>query len=76
MDTVDLDSYYPGYEDYCNNLNSKVPFEDYLDLERKIEIYERALEELEEVLTDSIQYKKAEKIKISLAIIDDMKSEL
>lgn len=74
MDTVDLDSYYPGYDDYCDN--AKVPFEDYRKLEDKIEAYDRAREELQEVLEDTEQYKPLEMIKLSRAIIEDLKKEL
>lgn len=74
MDTVDLDSYYPGYDEYCDS--AKVPFEDYRNLEDKIEIYEKALKELEEVLTNDEQYKPLEMIKLSKAILGDMKREL
>ena len=74
MDTVDLDSYYSGYDDYCDS--ATVPFEDYRNLEDKIEIYEKAMNELEEVLTDSEQYGPIEMIKLSRAILEDMKREL
>lgn len=75
MNTRDLDSYYPGYEDYYED-KSKVPFEDYRNLEDKIEIYENAFEELEEVLADNEQYTLVEMIKLSRAILEDMKREL
>lgn len=75
MNTQDLSSYYPGYEDYYED-RAKVPFEDYKTLEDKIEAYDKAREELEEVLEDTEQYKPLEMIKLSRAIIEDLKREL
>lgn len=75
MNTVDLPSYIPGYEEYQER-TSRVPYEDYAKLEEKIEIYEKAMEELEEVLSDSEQYGPLEMIKLSKAILEDMKREL
>ena len=48
MDTRDLTSYYPGYEDRDND--AKVPFEDYRNLEDKIEVYEKTIDEMEDIL--------------------------
>lgn len=75
MDTIDLTSYYSGYGDYCEN-NAKVPFEDYRELEDKIEIYENSTNELEDILEDTEQYGPLEKIKLIKSIIEDLKNEL
>lgn len=74
MDTRDLTSYYPGYEDRDND--AKVPFEDYRRLEDKIEIYEQAIDYAEEVLLDNEQYTAEEKLKELKRIIEEMKEEL
>ncbi len=75
MSTKDLDSYYPGYEDY-EERKVKVPFEDYLKLEKQIENYEKAVEELEGLLYDSEQYKSLEMIELSKTILKDLKEAL
>ncbi len=75
METIDLTSYYPGYEDF-EERKSKVPFEDYLELEEKLEVYEKSSEELEEVIFDTEQYSESEKIELCKAILKDMKKEL
>lgn len=74
MSTEDLTSYYPGYEDYEDK--AKVPFEDYRKLEDQIKTYERAVDELEEILNDTKQYKTLEMIKLSKSILEDLKEEL
>ena len=51
MDTKDLISYYPGYENY-EERKSKVPFEDYRVLEDKIEIYDKVVEEIKDTIED------------------------
>ena len=75
MDTRDLDSYYPGYEDF-EERDSKISSEEYKILEDKIEMYEKAREELEEILEDDRQYKPLEIVKLSKSIIEDLKKEL
>lgn len=75
METRDLDSYYPGYDEYCED-RSKVPFEDYRELEDKLEIYEKIFEELEELINDSEQYTDSKKVVLSKAIIEDLRRKL
>lgn len=74
MDTRDLTSYYPGYEDRDND--AKVPFEDYRKLEDKIEVYEKAISYAEGVLLDNEQYTTEEKFKELKRIIEEMEKEL
>lgn len=74
MNTQDLTSYYPGYEDRDND--AKVPFEDYRILEDKLEIYKYAIDYVEEVLLDDEQYTTEEKFKELKKIIEEMKEEL
>lgn len=74
MDTRDLTSYYPGYED--RDSEAKVPFEDYRNLEDKLEIYEKAIDYVEEVLLDDEQYTAEEKFKELKRIIGEMKEQL
>lgn len=74
MDTRDLTSYYPGYEDRDND--AKVPFEDYRKLEDKLEVYETTINHAEEVLLDTEQYATEEKVKELKRIIEEMKEQL
>lgn len=74
MDTRDLTSYYPGYEDRDND--AKVPFEDYRKLEDKLEIYKQAIDYVEEILLDNEQYTTEEKLKEIKRILEEMKEEL
>lgn len=74
MDTRDLTSYYPGYED--RNSAAKVPFDDYRKLEDKLEVYEKAIDYVEEVLLDDEQYTTEEKFKELKRIIEEMKEQL
>ena len=74
METQDLDSYYPGYEDIDEYI--KVPFEDYRELEDKLEVYEKAIDYAEEILLDNEQYTTEEKFKELKRIIEEMKEEL
>lgn len=74
MDTRDLPSYYPGYEDRDND--AKVPFEDYRKLEDKLEIYKQAIDYVEEVLLDDEQYTTEEKFEELKRIIEEMKEQL
>lgn len=73
MNTVDLTSYIPGYEEYQERI-SRVPYEDYADLEEKIETYEKAIEEIEIILSNITDYKYD--IQCVRAVIEDMKREL
>lgn len=75
MRTEDLDSYYPGYEDY-EERKSRVPFEDYLKLENQIKDYEKAVNELRAILIEANEYEALEMIELSKAILEDLKSEL
>lgn len=75
MSTKDLDSYYPGYEDF-EERKSRVPFEDYKKLEDQIEKYEKAVNALEEILYNTKEYEALEMIKLSKAILKDLKREL
>lgn len=75
MNTVDLSSYYPGYEDYCER-NSNVPYEDYAKLEEQIEIYKKSVDELTEILYNAKEYKALEMVNLSKAILEDLKREL
>lgn len=74
MDTRDLTSYYPGYEDRDND--AKVPFEDYRKLEDKLEVYKQAIDYVEEILPDNEQYTTEEKLKEIKRILEEMKEEL
>ena len=74
MDTRDLTSYYPGYEDRDND--AKVPFEDYRKLEDKLEVYEKAISYAEGVLLDDEQYTTEEKFEELKRIIEEMKGQL
>ena len=73
MDTRDLTSYYPGYEDRDND--AKVPFEDYRKLEDKIEVYEKTIDEIEDILA-SDEYVSLEKVREIKNILNEMKEEL
>lgn len=75
MSTKDLDSYYPGYEDY-EERKAKVPFEDYLKLEDQIEAYKKAVNDLREILIEMNEYEALEKIELSKTILEDLKEEL
>lgn len=74
MDTRDLTSYYPGYEDRDND--AKVPFEDYRKLEDKLEIYKQAIDYVEGTLLDDEQYTTEEKFEELKRIIEEMKEQL
>ena len=73
MDTRDLTSYYPGYED--RDSEAKVPFEDYRRLEDKIEVYEKTIDEIEDILA-SDEYVSLEKVREIKNILNEMKEEL
>lgn len=72
MNTADLESYCPGYED--RNAEAKVPFEDYRSLEDKIEIYKKAIEEINEVTTQPEDF--IYDFQCIKAILEDLKKEL
>ena len=73
MDTRDLTSYYPGYEDRYDD--AKVPFEDYRRLEDKLEVYEKAIDEIEDILASN-EYVSLEKVREIKNILNEMKEEL
>lgn len=73
MDTVDLTSYYPGYDEYCED-RAKVPFEDYRILEDKLEIYEKMINELEDIFESG--YEAYGKLELITALIKETKKEL
>ena len=70
METKDLDSYYPGYDDYCER-NSTVPFDEFMKTEEQKEMFKAKLQEISELIEDD-QYSSEEKIKYIKAIIDEV----
>lgn len=74
METQDLDSYYPGYDEYCER-NSTVPFDEFMKTEEQKEIFKAKLQEISELIEDD-QYSVEEKIKYTKAIIDEMELDL
>lgn len=76
IDTVDLTSYQPGYDDYCEEIEkeNRVPYHDYERLENKISIYENFIEDLENVFEESNE--NAEKLKYVQALLEDLKGDL
>lgn len=75
MSTQDLDSYYPGYEDY-EERKSRVPYDDYAKLEEQIKIYKKSVDELTEILYNAKEYKTLEMVNLSKAILEDLKREI
>lgn len=73
MDTQDLTSYYPGYDDYEEIGDDDARRE---ELEEKIRRCESAIDELEDVIEDDEQYGPLDKIKFFKAILYDLKEEL
>lgn len=69
METQDLDSYYPGYDDYCER-NSTVPFEEFIKVEEQKDKFKTKLQEIYELVDDD-QYSAEEKIKYIEAIVDE-----
>lgn len=74
MDTKDLDSYYPGYDEY--NETTTIATEEYQDLKEQIDIYEKFIEDLEELFNDKQQYEASEMIEESLSMLEDLKKEV
>lgn len=70
METKDLDSYYPGYDDYCER-NSTVPFDEFMKTEEQKKTFKAKLQEISELIEDD-QYSSEEKIKYIKAIIDEV----
>ena len=75
MDTRDLDSYYPGYDGYCERIEreNRVPYSDYAKLEDKVEAYKNLMEEIDSVLSEKTTFEK--KIQLIQAVIQDFKEE-
>lgn len=67
-----------SYEEYINDRMSEEMKRSDEDntLEEKVEIYERALDEIEEVILDSETYNLKTKVQLCKAILEDMKREL
>lgn len=74
MDTRDLDSYYPGYDEY--NETMTIATEEYQKLKEQIKTYEKTVEDLKELLNDNQQYEALEMIKMSLKILKILEEEL
>ena len=73
MDTKDLDSYHPGYDNYCEQ-NSKVPAEDYTKLQEKIEIYAKAIDGMKDAIAEKCD--TAKKVQFIEAFIEEMETQL
>ena len=58
MDTRDLSSYYPGYDDYCEDLENraKVPYSDYEKLETKITGYNGLLDDIKSIFSEDFRF--------------------
>lgn len=71
MDTTDLTSYYPGYDEYCDRLEeeAKVPYSDYEKLEEKNNKYENFVEEIKSAMEAKTTL--LEKFKLLQAIVED-----
>lgn len=74
MDTRDLDSYHPGYDEY--NETMTIATEEYQKLKEQIETYRKTMEELEEILNDNPPYEALEMIEQSLSMLKDLKEEI
>lgn len=75
MDTKDLDSYYPGYDAYCEELEeqAKVPYRDYENLEEKIVKYDDLLSDIKSTLEEKTTM--IERFKILKALIEDFEEK-
>ena len=73
ISTQNLNSYYPGYDAYCEELENqaKVPYDDYEKLEEKIGKYEDLLNDIEYTLEEKTTM--IERFKILKALIEDFK---
>lgn len=72
METRDLTSYKSGYDEYCEQ--SKVPSEEYSTLEAKIEIYEKAIENIEMGINENCS--SEQKIQFVRAFLEELSGEL
>lgn len=75
FDTRDLDSYIPGYDEYQEK-NSKVALEDYRELENKVGHCKKAINEIEDVIYNPKEYEESEMIKLTKAILEDLKKKI
>lgn len=71
IDTVDLTSYQPGYDQYCEKLEkeSRVPYSDYEKLEEKVGNYQDLISDIESTLDEKTTL--IERFKIIKALIND-----
>jgi hypothetical protein len=71
MNTKDLDSYYPGYDAYCDELEekTKVPFDDYKKIEEERDNLKNLLDDIKSTLKEKTTM--IEKYKILNALIED-----
>lgn len=71
MNTVDLPSYIPGYDEYCDRLEeeAKVPYRDYEKLEEENFKYKNFVEEIKSAMETKTTL--LEKYKLLQAIVED-----
>lgn len=74
MDTRDLESYIPGYDEY--NETMTIATEEYQKLKEQIKTYEKTVEDLKKLLNDNQQYEALEMVKMSLEMLEDLEEEL
>ena len=72
MDTKDLPSYIPGYEQYCER-NKNVPNDDYEKLEEKLAKYKDLVSDIKYTLEEKTTL--IERFKILKALIEDFKED-
>lgn len=70
METRDLPSYIPGYDQYCER-NKNVPNDDYEKLEEQLENYKNLVSDIKYTLTEKTTM--IERFKIINALIEDFK---
>lgn len=73
METRDLPSYIPGYDQYCEELEAqaKVPYSDYEKLEQQLANYKDLLSDIKSTLEEKTTM--IERFKILKALIEDFK---
>ena len=73
METKDLTSYIPGYDQYCNQTEeqAKVPYKDYEDLEQQLANYKDLLSDIKYTLEEKTTM--IERFKVLKALIEDFK---
>lgn len=76
IDTVDLTSYQPGYDQYCKKLEreSRVPYSDYERLEEKVGSYNDLISDIKSTLDEKTTL--IERFKIIKALIDDFEEQI